>query len=426
MSEYYNEKPRRNGNGWFYVVLIIIAMVIGGLFVKYMLPALEKPGENMQVTLSPTPTPEITTPAATTAVTQSAEPDQTDYSNDGAKFESNINLAEDATAADMLEAVSPAVVGISNRVITTSGSNYYYFSATQNDGAQDPQGEETEQAYGSGVIVSTDGYVITNHHVIEDADSIYVVLNDGEEVKANVVGSDAMSDLALLKIDYQGLTAVSLGDSDQLRVGNTVYAIGNPTGAKLYGTITCGIVSALNRQITIDQYLMTYIQTDAAINSGNSGGALINSQGQLVGICSAKTMSSGYDSYGRSISTEGLGYAIPINNAMAIINELKEHGYISRPVLGVKGGFLTSQGAAYYNCPIGFVVNGLTAGGGAEAAGIQEGDLIIALDGQSLTSYAEMSSYLAKCKVGDVVSVRVWRSGETTDINVTLSASNNE
>ena len=426
MSDYYHqdERPRRNSNGWFYVVLIIIAMLIGGLFVKYMLPALEKPGEDMQVALSPTPTPETMTTAPASTVPQGTQPARADYSHDGAKFEGNISLAEDATIADMLEAVSPAVVGISNRVVMMGGANPYYFGVTQDD--EQNGGEEVEQGYGSGVIISTDGYVITNQHVVEGSDSVYVVLNDGEEIKAEVVGGDAMSDLALLKIDYQGLTAIDLGNSDELRVGNTVYAIGNPTGAKLYGTITCGIVSALNRQITIDQYLMTYIQTDAAINAGNSGGALINTQGQLVGICSAKTMSSGYDSYGRSIATEGLGYAIPINNAMTIINELKEHGYISRPVLGVKGGFLTAQGAAYYNCPVGFVVNGLTPGGGAEAAGIVEGDLIIALDGQTLTSYAEMSAYLAGRKVGDVVNVRVWRNGETTDLSVTLTANDGE
>ena len=280
-------------------------------------------------------------------------------------------------------------------------------------------------ASGTGIIMSSDGYIITNAHVIDDASKLVVILAGGEEVEATLVGKDETTDLALLKIEKDGLTAINLGNSDEVRVGETVLAIGNPMGQELYGSVSKGIISATNRQITMDSQVYTMLQTDTAINPGNSGGALVITKGELIGICSVKTISTGTDSNGNSISAEGLGFAIPINEAMPIIEELKEKGYVERPVLGVTGGFLTEQGAAYYRCPVGFVVQQVSAGGGAEAAGIQSMDVITAIDGQELASYAEMSQAITSHEIGDTVTVTVWRNGETLDLNVTLGASGN-
>ncbi len=418
MSQYpFDEKPPRKGNNvWFYVVLVLVAAVVGGLFVRYMWPALQQPSSDPQTNASPTPTP--TSEATTT------QPETT-AATDGSLVNSNTDVAEDASLPDMLEAVGPAVVGISNRAEIASPNGIIGSINGIPVPGNSETTEETEQGYGSGVIISTDGYIITNAHVIDDASKLVVILAGGEEVEATLVGKDETTDLALLKIEKDGLTAINLGNSDEVRVGETVLAIGNPMGQELYGSVSKGIISATNRQITMDSHVYTMLQTDTAINPGNSGGALVNTKGELIGICSVKTISTGTDSNGNSISAEGLGFAIPINEAMPIIEELKEKGYVERPVLGVTGGFLTEQGAAYYRCPVGFVVQQVSAGGGAEAAGIQSMDVITAIDGQELASYAEMSQAITSHEIGDTVTVTVWRNGETLDLNVTLGASGN-
>ncbi len=418
MSQYpFDEKPPRKGNNvWFYVVLVLVAAVVGGLFVRYMWPALQQPSSDPQTNVSPTPTP--TSEATTT------QPETT-AATDGSLVNSNTDVAEDASLPDMLEAVGPAVVGISNRAEIASPNGIIGSINGIPVPGNSETTEETEQGYGSGVIISTDGYIITNAHVIDDASKLVVILAGGEEVEATLVGKDETTDLALLKIEKDGLTAINLGNSDEVRVGETVLAIGNPMGQELYGSVSKGIISATNRQITMDSHVYTMLQTDTAINPGNSGGALVNTKGELIGICSVKTISTGTDSNGNSISAEGLGFAIPINEAMPIIEELKEKGYVERPVLGVTGGFLTEQGAAYYRCPVGFVVQQVSAGGGAEAAGIQSMDVITAIDGQELASYAEMSQAITSHEIGDTVTVTVWRNGETLDLNVTLGASGN-
>ena len=416
MSQYpFDEKPPRKGNNvWFYVVLVLVAAVVGGLFVRYMWPALQQPSSDPQTNVSPTPTP--TSEATTT------QPETT-AANGGSLVNGNAEVAEDASLPDMLEAVGPAVVGISNRAEIASPNGIIgSINGIPVPGASNTT-EETEQGYGSGVIISTDGYIITNAHVVDDASKLVVILAGGEEVEATLVGKDEATDLALLKIEKEGLTAINLGNSDEVRVGETALAIGNPMGQELYGSVSKGIISATNRQITMDSHVYTMLQTDTAINPGNSGGALVNTKGELIGICSVKTVSTGTDSNGNSISAEGLGFAIPINEAMPIIEELKEKGYVERPVLGVSGGFLTEQGAAYYRCPVGFVVQQVSAGGGAEAAGIQSMDVITAIDGQELASYAEMSQAITNHEIGDTVTVTVWRNGETLDLNVTLGAS---
>ena len=426
MSQYpFDETPPRKGsNAWFYVILVIVAAVVGGLFVQYMLPALQQPSSGVQVSVSPTPTP--TAKASTTGSSNATANATATVANANEKIKGNIDLAEDATVPDMVQAVGSAVVGISNRTTIASKSGLQGSIngiPVPNNGSNSSR--ETEQGYGSGVIISPDGYIVTNAHVVDSASKLVVILAGGEEVEATLVGVDDVTDLAVLKIDKKNLTSISLGDSAKARVGETVLAIGNPMGQELYGSVSKGIISATNRQVTIDGHVYTMLQTDTAINAGNSGGALVNLKGELIGICSSKMVSAGTDENGNAISAEGLGFAIPISEAQPIINELMEKGSVERPVMGISGGFLTEQAAAYYNCPVGFVVQEVAPGSGAEAGGIKADDLITAIDGTAITSYANMSSIITSHKIGDTIKVTVWREGKTSELTVTLASSSN-
>lgn len=435
MSQYPNQypfdeqPPRKGSNVWFYIVLVLVAAVVGGLFVQYMLPALRQPGADPQMSVSPTPTPGIETTAATTTAAETTTtqteiaPETTTAQLNGQLVNSNAVVDEDAGLPDVVEAVGPAVVGISNRAEMASMNGIIGSINGIPIPGDSESTEEMEQGYGSGVIISTDGYIVTNAHVVDSASKLVVILAGGEEVEATLVGSDETTDLALLKIEKEGLTAIKLGDSDAARVAETVLAIGNPLGQEFYGSVSKGIISATNRPLEMDGHVFTMIQTDTAINSGNSGGALINTRGELIGICSSKMISSGYDAYGNNISAEGMGFAIPINDAMTIISELKEKGYIERPAMGVSGAFLTEQGAAYYHCPVGFLVYDVSAQSGAAEAGIHQMDIITAIDGKELTTYNEMSETITSHEVGDVIRITVWRDGETLELDVTLSAS---
>ena len=238
----------------------------------------------------------------------------------------NTLSGEILTTPEIVDKVGPAVVGIINK--TTYGNAYGYYGFFGQD-----VDKEIEQSSGSGVIISSDGYIVTNNHVIENATKLTVILNTGVEYDGKVVGRDASTDLAVVKIEAQNLTFAQMGNSSSLRVGETAIAIGNPLGQEFAGTTTKGIVSGLNRSVTIDNTTMNLIQTDAAINPGNSGGALVNEYGHLIGINTAKISSS---------TLEGLGFAIPIDEAKPIIEELITNGYVTgRPVIGIAGRAVT-------------------------------------------------------------------------------------
>lgn len=277
------------------------------------------------------------------------------------------------------------------------------------------QGSLYAQASGSGIIMSSDGYIITNQHVIDQAGEIQVVFEDGTKYDATLVGQDQSSDLAVVKIDATGLDAAEFGDSDKLQVGEKVIAIGNPLGMELFGTATQGIVSAINRDLAIEDRIMTLIQTDASINSGNSGGPLINSHGQVVGINSVKIATS---------SVDGLGFSIPINSAKPVIDELIEYGYYrSRPTLGITGYNVDEMMAYRYSIPLGVLITEIQDGSGAQKAGLQAYDTITAIDGVSITSYAELNAEKNKHKVGDTVTLTVYRSGKSMDVPIVLGES---
>lgn len=284
-------------------------------------------------------------------------------------------------------------------------------------------GTSTSEGSGSGIIVSSDGYILTNNHVVNstssssyyqitEATSVKVKLyNDDTEYDATVVGSDSQTDLAVLKIDKTGLTAAELGDSDSVQVGEFAMAIGNPLG--LESTITCGIVSAKNREVQDSETGITYnlIQTDAAINSGNSGGALVNADGNVIGINTLKLSGTG---------VEGIGFAIPINSTLDVYEELKTNGKISRPYIGIGGIDVTEALAKQNNLVIGVYVRTIDNFSSAEKAGLKIGDVIIEADGIKIKTMDELNEIKNKHKVGDKMTLKINRDGQEKEITLVL------
>ena len=267
---------------------------------------------------------------------------------------------------------------------------------------------------GSGFILTEDGYVVTNYHVVEDGTSVSVIMNDGTELEAKVVGADSTNDIAVLKVEAQNLPAVTLGSSGELTVGDMVVAIGNPLG-ELNSTQTVGYVCGKDREITTGGTIINMIQTDAAINPGNSGGPLFNMKGEVIGITTAKY--SGTTSSGASI--EGIGFAIPIDDVMGVISDLQSFGYVTGAYLGVTVQDVDSQAAAAYGIS-GAVVVSVESGYAADRAGIQPKDIIVALDGQEVTGITTLTRALRGCKAGDTVKVTLIRGGEKITVSVTL------
>ena len=280
-------------------------------------------------------------------------------------------------------------------------------------------GQYIQSGAGSGVIFSEDGIVVTNDHVVDGASTITVRTKDGESYEATLLGTDSKTDIAVLRIEADGLTPAILGDSDALSVGEYAMAIGNPLG-QLGGTVTDGIVSALSREVNVNGENMTLLQTNAAINPGNSGGGLFNEKGELIGIVNAKS-SNGASSSGASI--EGLGFAIPVNTVKNSVQELLDYGYVrGRPALGIT--LLNVQNAQdafqYRVSRLGVYVQSVTEGGASEKAGVQVGDCIIALGDVAVSTHAEVKSQLNNYAVGDTVQLQVIRDGRTLTLDVTL------
>ena len=276
--------------------------------------------------------------------------------------------------------------------------------------------EAVSASAGSGFILSEDGYVITNSHVVSGANTIRVELFSGESHEAELVGADSSFDIAVLKIEAEGLKPVTVGDSDGLKVGENVAAIGNPLG-ELTFTMTTGILSALNREINTDGNPQNMIQTNAAINSGNSGGPLFDMDGNVIGVTTAKY--SGSTSSGTTI--EGLGFAIPINTALKVAYDLVEHGYVrDQAYLGVTVSTLDSQTATYYGLPVGPRVEAVVEGSCAEKAGLKVGDIIFSINGEKAATHPELVAMLKKYKAGDTVELGVYRAGAEMTVSVTL------
>ena len=272
---------------------------------------------------------------------------------------------------------------------------------------------------GTGVILSQDGYIVTNCHVVEDALAISIDLTDGRNLPATVVGSDEVSDLAVLHIQAEGLIAAVFGDSSTLKVGDSVAAIGDPLGHSLRGTFTDGIVSAINRDVTVGGRTMTLIQTNAALNAGNSGGPLINCFGQVIGINTLKI-----GNFVDSAGVEGIGFAIPSSTVKVIVDQLIEQGYVSgRPTLGIQGESVSLFYQRYYLMPAGIFITELDIASDAAKKGIQPGDILTNINGYDLYGMDDMNAVLYGCEVGETVEVIIYRSGKQYRVNLTLSES---
>lgn len=321
-------------------------------------------------------------------------------------------VSGELTPQEVAKKVIPSVVCIQNYQRSNNNSMFFFGGGAQSGDAGD---EVSPASEGSGIIATSDGYIITNAHVVEGASSLKVILSDGTSYEAQLVGSDSITDLAVIKIDATGLQAAEFGSSGDLEVGDSVMAIGNPGGLELSSSVTQGIVSALNRQITNSEtgYTMDCIQTDTAINPGNSGGALVNMYGQVVGINSSKIVAEGY---------EGLGFAIPIDDAQSVISNLKEYGYVKdRAVLGITGQYLDSMSARFYGLTSGMYVASIS-NESVSNAGITQGCIITKIDDTDITSSSTITSYVSKLKPGDTVTLTVVNdlTGRTFTADVTL------
>ena len=309
-----------------------------------------------------------------------------------------VSKDKELSAADIYEANVNATVGIT----TASTTNYFGYKTTA-------------AASGSGFVLTSDGYIVTNYHVVEGADKIKVTTYDDTSYDATLVGYDESNDIAVLKVDAKGMQTVVIGDSDALRVGDSVVAIGNPLG-ELTFSLTHGDISALNRKVTINNNAMTLIQTDCAINSGNSGGALFNAYGEVIGITNAKYSSSGFSG---TASIDNVGFAIPMNSVIGIIKSIIEKGYIEKTYIGIGVTNLESQNQS--TGLSGALVVSVEEGGPADKAGLKENDVITKVNGTLITGTDELIRMIAAGSEGDVVTLTVYRDGETSVIKVTLA-----
>lgn len=273
-------------------------------------------------------------------------------------------------------------------------------------------------SWGSGVIMSEDGLIITNTHVIDGADRAVVKLYNDEEYEATLIGADSISDIALLKIEADGLPAAQFGDSSLLVVGEDVAAIGNPLGEEFRMTLTNGIISAISRDINYKSRTMTLLQTNAALNEGNSGGPLFNMYGQVVGITNMKMMSS-------ESSIEGIGFAIPSSTVVTVVNAILRDGkVVGRPSIGITVGPIPDSAAEEYDLPHGLYIVAVSSGSDAEAKGLQQGDILLAVNGIEVTNTHQVLEIKEQFQVGDELSFTIWRNGETFEVSVALMDTN--
>ena len=317
-------------------------------------------------------------------------------------------------------------------VYNTYDNNYYnpfggmfgygYGYGYGNRGGRGGTQEYTQTAAGSGIIISEDGYVLTNNHVISGADKITVYVNSGDgseeqSYEATLVGSSESNDIAVLKIDATGLNAAAFGDSDQIEVGELAVAIGNPMG-QVHGSVTAGIISAVEQELTIDDVTINAIQTDAAINPGNSGGALFDSYGNVIGIVYAKSS---------SVSIEGIGYAIPVNNIKDLVAQMindpdsvKDQTKGSQIMLGITIRDITEDMSKQYSMPVGVYITEGSSMSAAERAGLQKGDIITEFAGETVTSADDLNAIKAKQTSGDTVSVKIDRNGKEMTLDLVI------
>lgn len=413
----YNTGKTKRGVGASVLIACTAMAVVIGLFagvilmnstMQYRTPkaaeATAAPETQHIVLNEATASPEPTAPEAEATeapLTVTASPEAASVTTEHANVSAGFAYDGQYTRAQVVELAAPSVVGIDGVFEVTAS----YWGM--------PQTYETPGS-GSGVILTADGYIATCAHVVDGAKKLTVTLNDDTSYEATIVGTDSRNDLAIIKIEAEGLTPAVLGDSDMLTVGEDVIAIGNPLG-ELRGTATSGIISAVKRNITVENTEMELVQTDAAISPGNSGGGLFNASGKLIGIVNAKVSDT---------SAEGLGFAIPVNSVVKEINDLLNYGYVTgRAALGVYTQNVSlSNGYGYFSyggtrC---VQITEVVAGSAAEAAGLQVGDLIMEIDGKTIGSNSDLSDAIAAYNAGDTATFTIRRSNERMTVSVTF------
>jgi len=384
----------------FMMVAVLLCGLLGGLYTRQYV------GQQLSALASEQS-------SASSAIKEAAASD----ASGGLTNASTSSFATTFSKAQIIELTAPSVVGI-DTYYTASGNYGFSFG----NGSSDNSSQQVQSGSGSGIILTSDGYIVTCKHVVDGAETIKVILNDDTEYDAKLIGSDTRSDLAVLKIEATGLSPATLGDSDMLTVGEDVIAIGNPLG-ELRGTATSGIISALSREVTVENTTMSLIQTDAAISPGNSGGGLFNASGSLVGIVNAKASSS---------NSEGLGFAIPVSSVKTIISNLIDHGYVlGRAYLGVytqdvtlssdtnggNGGFFGGFFSSGTTC---VQIAQIVSGSAAEKAGLKTGDLILKVDDTEISSNTALASIISGYNSGDTATLTIQRDGKQQTVTVTF------
>mgnify|MGYP000866485326 CR=1 FL=1 len=398
-NEFDEERYQRKTSRKNYIIIALVFALIGGLAVYAVSPYITgQNGAKADQTQQNSNLPEQESVAA--AVTDEDLP--------AIGSTKNLLINQDNPVVDIAAKVEKAVVGITSKseVIIPD-----FFSNSQT--TRDVEG------YGSGIIISEDGYIVTNNHVVDGAKELYVILSGVEEpVKAKLIGRDPQSDVAVIKIDQPDLTVAKLGDSTKVRKGEFAIAIGNPLGHELAGTVNFGVISAVDRTLELEGKTLNLLQTDAAINQGNSGGALVNMNGEVIGMNTVKLGGE---------SVEGLGFAIPSNVFKPIAQEIIKYGkvnYPEKPWLGVQINEITEGISKEYGYPVGILIVNVVENGPAAVAGIQPGDVITGFDNKDLKTYDELKAALEKYKVGDVVNVNLWRNGSDFVLKVKLGDMN--
>lgn len=405
-------RKRSNWLGTFVAILLLVILTCGVVYVTffadihvqrtgnglllYFGTRQAQPAETHTVSQSETPA-QAETPEADTSSALAAQPAQ-----DPPSVEIESSPAAPATPASEDEA--DGALSLQEIYKKCIGSVVSITASSQSG-----------KSSGTGIVLSADGYLITNHHVIENAQVIAVQTSDERQFQASIIGSDEASDLAVLKVEADDLQPAEFGDSGKLAVGDRVVAIGDPLGAQLRGTMTSGIVSAINRDLEVNDRTMTLIQTDAALNNGNSGGPLINCYGQVIGINTMKLRSY------YSTTAEGLGFAIPMAVAKPILEELMENGYVAgRPAIGISYDTLPLAFRIYYNLPEGVYISAVYDGSDAQAKGVTAGDIITAVNGTRVTSIDELNRVKNQFTAGDSITLTLYNGGSYRDVEVTL------
>lgn len=393
-SDYYStggryRPPKRPRNyGWMVAVLgAFLLCVAGGVALSRGESTVqESPSQAVNQELTEVESPAISAPQTSQAA-QAVE--ETEVLGSGVQMVISEASQETMELPDIYKKVIPSVVSIMSVSSSTTST-------------------------GTGIIMSADGYIITNYHVISGAETVTVLLESGDEYEATQVGGDETSDLAVLKIEAEDLTPAEFGSSDTVEVGDSVVAIGDPLGIQLRGTMTDGIICGLKRDVQVGDRTMTLLQTDAALNSGNSGGPLVNMAGQVIGINTMK-ISSYYT------TVEGIGFAIPISTAKPIVDELLEKGYVSgRPAFGFTVEALSAQLRIFYNLPGTLCIKQVVEGSDAYEQGIEAGDIITAIDGTKVSTMDEFNTIKNQFAAGDTVTLTIYHKGVELDVDVML------